>query len=47
MNRKEMTMTFFELCTVYVYKVMLILSPYISLTCLNKEASVLLNVIII
>ena len=42
-----MTMTFFELCTVYVYKVMPILSPYISLTCLNKDASVLLNVIII
>ena len=46
MNRKMRTMTFFELCRGYIYKVRTILFPYFSLTFLNKDTSVLLNAII-
>ena len=42
-----MTMTFSELCRGYIYKVRAILFLYFSLTCLNKDKSVLLSVIII
>ena len=44
-NEWEITLTFFELYTVYIKKIGQFLFHNYSLTCLNKDTSVLLKVI--
>ena len=45
MNEKMMTLTFFELFTVYINKLGQFFFHAYSVTCLNKDTSVLLKVI--
>ena len=39
MNRKIMTMTFFEFCTVYIYKVREIIFPYLLINLFKERYS--------